>query len=49
LTHEIRHWAQIATYLRIEGRKTGIHDFLLSGVYERQLDLDSADVPTHHT
>ena len=34
ITHEIRHWAQLATLLRIEGKKTGAHDFLVSGVYE---------------
>lgn len=37
VTHEIRHWAQIATLLRIHGRKTGPHDFLVSGIYERKL------------
>jgi uncharacterized damage-inducible protein DinB len=35
VTHEIRHWAQIATFLRLEGRKSGAHDFLISGVFER--------------
>ncbi len=33
VTHEIRHWSQLAMLLRIEGRKTGAHDFLVSGVY----------------
>lgn len=37
LTHEIRHWAQLAMLLRMEGRKTGIHDFLVSGIFERNL------------
>lgn len=37
VTHEIRHWAQIATLLRLAGHKTGAHDFLLSGVFERNL------------
>jgi uncharacterized damage-inducible protein DinB len=37
VTHEIRHWAQIATLLRINGRKTGPHDFLVSGIFERSL------------
>jgi uncharacterized damage-inducible protein DinB len=36
VTHEIRHWAQIATLLRLAGRKTGPHDFLVSGVFERR-------------
>lgn len=35
VTHEIRHWAQVATFLRLEGRKSGAHDFLISGVFER--------------
>lgn len=35
ITHEIRHWAQMATLLRLDGRKTGPHDFLISGVFER--------------
>jgi uncharacterized damage-inducible protein DinB len=39
VTHEIRHWAQIATLLRLVGRKTGQHDFLLSGVFERKLSI----------
>lgn len=37
VTHEIRHWAQIATLLRMAGRKTGPHDFLVSGIFERML------------
>jgi uncharacterized damage-inducible protein DinB len=37
LTHEIRHWAHIAMLVRIEGRKPGMHDFLVSGVFERKL------------
>jgi uncharacterized damage-inducible protein DinB len=35
VTHEIRHWAQIAAILRMNGRKTGMHDFLISSVFER--------------
>lgn len=41
VTHEIRHWAQLATLLRLVGRPTGTHDFLLSGVFERSLGLTS--------
>jgi len=41
VTHEIRHWAQLATLLRLAGRPTGTHDFLLSGVFERRLGLTS--------
>ena len=32
LTHEIRHWAQIATLLRLQGLSAGFHDFLFSPV-----------------
>lgn len=46
VTHEIRHWAQIATLLRLVGRKTGPHDFLLSGVFERKLSIpDTKGIP----
>jgi uncharacterized damage-inducible protein DinB len=30
LVHEIRHWAQIATLLRLQGLKGEAHDFLMS-------------------
>lgn len=32
LFHEVRHWAQIATLIRLNGRKVGFHDFLFSPV-----------------
>jgi uncharacterized damage-inducible protein DinB len=32
LLHEIRHWAQIATLLRLNGLKVDFHDFLFSPV-----------------
>ncbi len=32
LMHEIRHWAQIATVLRLSGKKGEFHDFLFSPV-----------------
>ena len=32
LVHEIRHWAQIATVLRMDGLKGDFHDFLFSPV-----------------
>lgn len=35
VTHELRHWAQIATLLRVAGYKPGSHDFLFSGIFER--------------
>ena len=34
VTHEIRHWAQVATFLRIAGHKTGMHDLLVSGIFD---------------
>jgi uncharacterized damage-inducible protein DinB len=34
VTHEIRHWAHVAAFLRMAGYKPGLHDFLLSGVFE---------------
>ncbi|MCC6861009.1 MAG: DinB family protein [Bryobacterales bacterium] len=30
LMHEIRHWAQLATVLRLQGMKPELHDFLFS-------------------
>jgi len=33
LMHEIRHWAQIATLLRLNGLPSGPHDFLVSPVF----------------
>ncbi len=33
LIHEIRHWAQIATLLRLSGLKGEFHDFLFSPVF----------------
>lgn len=32
LTHELRHWAQVATYLRLNGHKLGFQDLLFSPV-----------------
>ncbi len=34
VTHEIRHWAQAATLLRMSGRKPGTRDVLASPVFE---------------
>lgn len=34
VTHEIRHWAQVATFLRLDGRPSGMHDVLVSPLYE---------------
>ena len=34
VTHELRHWAQVATFLRLAGMKSGIHDFLFSPVFD---------------
>jgi uncharacterized damage-inducible protein DinB len=35
VTHEIRHWAQVAAFLRMSGRKPGPRDFLVSPVFEQ--------------
>jgi len=35
VTHEIRHWAQVATLLRMSGRKPGPRDFLVSPVFDQ--------------
>lgn len=37
LIHEIRHWAQIATLLRLNGLVAGFHDFLFSPVLGDEL------------
>ncbi len=36
VTHEMRHWAQIATLVRMSGRKPGPRDFLVSPVFDRR-------------
>jgi len=41
LMHEIRHWAQIATLLRLNGLKVGFHDFLFSPVMGGELRRES--------
>jgi arylsulfatase A-like enzyme len=37
LIHEIRHWAQVATFLRLGGVTDGYHDFLFSPVLGGEL------------
>jgi len=37
LLHEVRHWAQIATLLRLNGVKADFHDFLFSPVMGGEL------------
>lgn len=39
LIHEIRHWAQVATLLRLAGVTDGFHDFLFSPVLGGELQL----------
>jgi len=34
ITHELRHWAQVAMLLRLDGRKPGMHDLLVSPVFD---------------
>jgi uncharacterized damage-inducible protein DinB len=36
VTHEIRHWAQVATFLRMSGRKSGSRDLLAGPVFDSQ-------------
>jgi len=40
--HEIRHWAQVATFLRLSGRKPGSRDFLVSPVFDQGSSLISS-------
>jgi len=40
LMHEIRHWAQIATVVRLNGRKGEFHDFLFSPVLGGEIRRD---------
>jgi len=35
VTHEIRHWAQVAVFERMSGRKPGPRDFLVSPVFDQ--------------
>jgi len=44
VTHEIRHWAQVATLLRLSGRRPGPRDLLVSPVFD-QSDPASATRP----
>lgn len=41
LLHEIRHWAQIPTVLRLRGLKDDFHDFLFSPVMAGRLRRSS--------
>jgi len=34
ITHELRHWAQVATFLRLAGFKPGPHDLLASPLFD---------------
>jgi uncharacterized damage-inducible protein DinB len=42
VTHEIRHWAQVATFLRLSGRKPGPRDLLVSPVLDQPDPLPEA-------
>jgi uncharacterized damage-inducible protein DinB len=44
LTHEIRHWAQIATLLRLNGFKGDFHDFIFSQVLGGEFRSEEAKV-----
>jgi uncharacterized damage-inducible protein DinB len=34
VTHELRHWAQVATFVRLAGRKSGMHDVIASPLFD---------------
>jgi uncharacterized damage-inducible protein DinB len=34
ITHELRHWAQVAAFLRQAGYKPGFHDLIVSSLFE---------------
>lgn len=42
LLHEIRHWAQIATLLRLNGFKDDFHDFILTPVLRGEIRRSAA-------
>jgi uncharacterized damage-inducible protein DinB len=42
LLHEIRHWAQIGTLLRLNGLKVEFHDFLFSPVLGEEFKLQAS-------
>ena len=42
LTHEIGHWAQIATVLRLNGFKGEFHDFIFSPVLGGEFRTEQA-------
>jgi len=42
VTHEIRHWAQIATFLRMSGRKPGARDLLASPLFDQAVPAPGA-------
>ena len=44
ITHELRHWAQIATLVRLDGRKSGVHDFLASPLMDAAAPAGAAKV-----
>jgi uncharacterized damage-inducible protein DinB len=39
ITHEIRHWAQIAAFLRQAGYKPGFHDLIVSPLFDTSPNL----------
>jgi uncharacterized damage-inducible protein DinB len=43
LMHEIRHWAQIATMLRLNGYKAEFHDFLFSPVLGGEIRRETSN------
>jgi uncharacterized damage-inducible protein DinB len=44
LLHEVRHWAQVATLLRLNGMTDDFHDFLFSPVMGGELRREPQSV-----
>ncbi len=40
VTHELRHWAQIAAFLRQAGYKPGFHDLIASPLFDTSATID---------
>lgn len=46
LTHEIRHWAQVGTLLRLQGLKGRLQDLLVSPVLDNMIDEPAEPLAT---
>jgi uncharacterized damage-inducible protein DinB len=45
ITHELRHWAQVAAFLRQAGYKPGFHDLIASPLFDTPTAIADADSP----